>query len=372
MNIIDKTGKSNGKLINGWCLNNGGITLPLSVISENTFWFSCYFDKNLSITNIGGKTNNSLEVIDNLLSYKEDNIKIVSGDYNSTEQSRITIFREVDKVKIYKDFKLILNQEMLSEFQVNSETMSIFFTGNIYDIRIADGKSIKSITDNYSNETFWLPVQEGNESDLYDVVSGSDAICTGTWAKSRKFSFYNQFYGFSVINNVIVPNSFFGLKEKKIIYDDDNTWFEFNNPHFSKKATVWNTDGLPKIYNSNIYLSEFYLENVSRDNYYIWNLKELYKTVFDEYIDSSVLMSFYSKRYLGQDGLPVGLNEILFYSRKIYTLEENYLYAYLLNDDRDDRKEDYPVPNPLDIDNVSHGDGNLLVLDTEYYLKHEN
>ena len=45
MNIIDKTGKSNGKLVNGWCLVSGDLTLPLSATSATTFWFSCYFDK---------------------------------------------------------------------------------------------------------------------------------------------------------------------------------------------------------------------------------------------------------------------------------------------------------------------------------------
>ena len=372
MNIIDKTGKSNGKLVNGWCLTSGDLTLPLSATSATTFWFSCYFDKDFTFSNIGGKANNILSVLDGVLTYKENNVTILSGEYHSASQSRITLWRESDKVKIYKDYKLILNEEELATFPIDTETPEIEFTGNLYDIRFGKEKQITFITDNYTNETLWLPAQEGYEIDLHDVVGSEIIVSSGNWAKERKYSFYNQFYGFTLTNDVLIPNSFFGLKEKKIIYDDGNTWFEFSNPHFNKKATIWNTEGLPKIYNSNIYLSEFYLENVARNNFYLWNLKELYKKVFDEYIDSSVLMSFYSKRYLGQDDLPVGLNEILFYSRKIYTLEENYLYAYLLNDDREDRKEIYPVPNPLDIDNVSHGDGRLLVLDGDYFLKHEN
>lgn len=371
MGIFDKTGKSSIKLINGWCLKDGRITFSSPCISESEFWFSLYFSKDITVSNIAGKTNNTLTVVSNTLIYTENGNVILAGEFDSSSQSRLTLYREAYKVKIYQDYKLILNAEELSEIISDTNSLEISFSEYIYDIRIANGKSLKYVTDNYSNETVWLPIQEGYEIDLHDVVGSSDAICTGTWESERKYSFYNQIYGFTLTNDVLVPNSFFGIKDKKIIYDDGNTWIRIESDYLNKKATVWNTENLPLIYNSNIYLSVFYLENVLRDDFCIWNIKELYKKVFDEYIDSSALVSFYSKRFLGQDDLPTGLNEILFYNRKIYTLEENYLYAYLLNDDRNDRKENYVTPDPNAIHNVSYGDGNIVILDDDYFLLHE-
>jgi len=370
--IKDKTGKTNGKLAYGWCLTGAEIQFASTMITEDDFWISFYTDSDFTLENIRGNTGNKIVCSGGELTWTEDGSDLftVTLPFDG-DQHRITLSRSENKIKIYFGYKPLISSQQSSAMPSGLLTEVFSFDSTSYDIRVADGMTLSGITDNYTNETAWFPCQEGYDTTIYDALSSDNIVISGLWVNDRMQSFYNQFYGFTLTLGVLVPNQFFGVKERSFIYDDGQTWYRFLGDVMDKRNEVGNTFGYPEIFNDLIHLSEFYPQCVVKNDYKMWNIKELYKTVFDEYLPEGANYSFFSKRFLDNDGYPIGLSEILFYSRQVYTSELNYLYAYLLNDDRGDDKNKYPIPDENNKYNVSYADQVVLCGDDTYYLKYE-
>ena len=370
--IKDKTGKTNGKLAYGWCFDELKFVFNSVMIDSADFWISFYTNSDFKLKNIRGNEGNNIACSSSVLYWTEDGTEELSLSipFNGS-QHRITLCRYNNKITVYFDYKILGSIQLSAEMPSGIIAEDFGFKGNVYDIRLSVGNPNLGITDNYTNETSWFPCQEGYDTTIYDVLSNDNiVISAGEWVNNRMNSFYNQFYGFDLQGGVLVPNQFFGLKEKSFIYDDGQTWYSFIGDIMDKRNEVGNTFGLPEIFNDLVHLSEFYPQCIVKNNYRMWNIKELYKAVFDEYLPTGANYSFFSKRYLDNDGYPIGLSEILFYSRQVFTSESNYLYAYLLNDDRGDDKNKYPIPDENNKNNMSYAEQIMLGGD-DHYLKYE-
>lgn len=370
--IKDKTGKANGKLAYGWCLNGATINFNHVMITSSNFWVSAYTSNNFLFQRIKGNSANYISYAYGTLYCVENNAIVFTVNIpNYTSNQRITISRYNNKITVYAGFKTIGSVQLSTDIPSGVLPEVFAFVGDGYDIRFSSGSQISGITNNHTNETAWFPCQEGSDTTLYDVLSDDNIIASaGSWVNNRMDAFYNQFYGFTLDGAILVPNQFFGVREKSYVYDDGQTWYSFLGDIMDKRNYDGNTFGFPEIFNSLVHLSEFYPQCVVKNDYKMWNIKELYRMVFDEYMVSGANYSFFSKRYLDEDGYPIGLSEILFYSRKIYSYEENYLYAYLLNDDRSDDINKYPIPDINNKKNMSYAE-QIMLSDGTHYLKYE-
>lgn len=373
--IKDKTGRTNGRLAYGWCLDGAEIPFNTTMIDNTDFWISFYTDDDFTLSNINGNSTNTISCVSGVLTWTENDIDVesVAIPFDGF-QHRITLSRYQDKIRVFFDYQTLASTQLSTTIPTGTTPEFFTFTGISYDVRISDGNPLSGITENYTNETAWFPCQEGLDTTIYDVLSPDDVVVSCSWVNDRMYAFYNQFYGFTLSTGVIVPNQFFGVKEKKYIYDDGQTWYSFIGNMMDKNNYVGNTFGYPEVFNDLIHLSDFYPYCAIKNDYKMWNIKELYKIVFDTYLPTGANYSFFSKRFLDDDGYPVGIAEMLFYSRQVFTSEENYLYAYLLNDDRSDDPNKYVLPDENNKYNVSYADQVVLggtEGTTTYYLKYE-
>ena len=380
MRIYDKTRKNKVKLTNGWAYNPSDdrtINTGYS-ISDTDFFFStvlCFTNDNIY--------GNGIQLTIGSHTYSIDNISICGETFlfEYGRQYRITIQKIATNLHIDIDREFGVTQIVANDTVSGNATILLYAGNIVYDIRMGVGFDSKIhsnlLAGRFFGEQFWMPMQEGlGSTGVYDVISGNkiSTVLATEWIDTRQFYFYNQYNGFEIEGSDRKPNKYLGKQLEPYIYDDEATWFDYSlsQPnHFNKLATVGNTLGLPEYFNSNIYLSQFYPRCVLDNNFFLWNLKELYRIAYEDYLASEhPAITYMAKRLIDESEVPMALNSILVYSRNIQSGERQSIIEYWGQDDSNDNPEIYIKSDSTAIKNTFWGE-QVIALDIEKYLKWE-